>query len=73
MGEVSNLKRYNVDRFGRKLNYSQDLQNGGEIKFENEAYKKVIEIAEELISIKEFKEFTDCDFIEEQINCSFSE
>ncbi|MAQ74910.1 MAG: hypothetical protein CL613_01090 [Aquimarina sp.] len=49
------------------MNYSQDLQNGGEIKFENEDYKKVIEIAEELISIKEFKEFTDCDFIEEQI------
>ncbi|WP_024770359.1 hypothetical protein [Aquimarina macrocephali] len=47
------------------------MQNGGEIKFENAVYKKVIEIAKELIKIREFREFTNSDFIEEQI-CSWT-
>lgn len=67
MGKVLNSKNYNTDLFGRKLNYSQSLKNGGEIKFDNEAYKNVIEIAEEIINIREFRKFTDVDFIEEQI------
>lgn len=67
LGKVSNIKRYSTDEFGKKLNYSQDLKDGGHIRFDNENYKKVIDIAESIIGIKEFNEFTDIEFIEKHI------
>ncbi|WP_151894195.1 hypothetical protein [Patiriisocius marinistellae] len=67
LGKVSNIKRYNTDELGNKLNYSQDLKGGGHIRFNNENYRKVIEIAESIIETKEFNEFTDVAFIEEHI------